>query len=44
MLFDLYINNLINELDNNSFDVLAYADDLCVLCDGKNQLIIYIEP
>ena len=39
MLFDLYINDLINELDNNSFNVLAYADDLCVLCDGKNQLI-----
>ena len=39
MLFDLYINDLINELDNNSFDVLAYADDLCVLCDGKNQLM-----
>ena len=36
MLFDLYINDLINELDNNSFDVLAYADDLCVLCDDKN--------
>ena len=38
MLFDLYINDLINELDNNSFDVLAYAHDLCVLCDGRNQL------
>ena len=21
-----------------SFEVLAYADDLCVLCDGRNQL------
>ena len=30
MLFDLYINDLINELDDNSFEVLAYADDLCV--------------
>ena len=39
MLFDLYINDLINELDLNAFDALAYADDLCVLCDGKNQLI-----
>ena len=38
MLFDLYINDLINELDKNSFEVLAYADDLCVLCDGRNQL------
>ena len=39
MLFDLYINDLIDELDKNSFEVLAYADDLCVLCDGRNQLI-----
>ena len=39
MLFDLYINDLINESDNYSFEALAYADDLCVLCDSKNQLI-----
>ena len=39
ILFDLYINDLINELDNNSFDVLTYADDFCIICDGKNQLI-----
>ena len=38
MLFDLYINDLIDELDKNAFDVLAYAVDLCVLCDGRNQL------
>ena len=38
LIFDLYINDLINELDKNSFEVLAYADDLCVLCDGRNQL------
>ena len=35
ILFDLYIN----ELYNNSFDVLANVDDLCILWDGKNQLI-----
>ena len=23
----------------NSFDLLVYADDLCVLCDCKNKLI-----
>ena len=28
MLFDLYINDLINELEWNAFEVLAYADDL----------------
>ena len=38
MFFDLYINDLIIELDKNSFEVLAYADDLCVLCEGINQL------
>lgn len=26
MIFNLYINDLINELDNNSFEVLAYQD------------------
>ena len=39
MLFDLYINDLIDELDKNACDVLAYADDLCVLCEGRSQLI-----
>ena len=39
MLFDLYINDLIDELDLNSFDVLPYADDLCVLCESRSQLI-----
>ena len=38
MLIYLYINDLINELNKNSFEVLAYADDLCVLCEGINQL------
>ena len=42
MLFDLYINDLIDELDQNAFDVLAYADDLCVLCEGRSQLISVI--
>ena len=31
MLFYLYINDLIDELDKKSFEVLAYTDDLCVL-------------
>ena len=43
MLFDLYINDLIDELDKNAFDVLAYADDLCVLCEGRSQLINVIK-
>ena len=43
MLFDLYINDLIDELDKNAFYVLAYADDLCVLCEGRSQLINIIK-
>ena len=39
LLYDLYIKELINELDGNSFYVLAYVDYLCVLSDSKNQLI-----
>ena len=30
---------LINELDKNSFDVLAYTGDLCVLWEDKNKLM-----
>jgi len=43
MLFDLYINDLIDELDKNYFEVLAYADDLCILCEGKSQLMNFIK-
>ena len=39
MLFNLYINDLINELNQNSYEILAYADDLCILCEGINQLL-----
>ena len=39
MLFGLYINDLINQLDKNSFELLSYADDLYVLCECKNQLM-----
>ena len=36
MLFNLYINDLIKELNQNSYEILAYAVDLCVLCEGIN--------
>jgi len=39
ILFNLYINDLINEIDKHAFDILAYADDLAIICEGKNQLI-----
>ena len=37
MIFNLYINDLIKELHQNSYEILAYADDLCILCEGINQ-------
>ena len=37
MLFNL--NDLIKELNQNSYEILAYADDLCILCEGINQLL-----
>ena len=39
MLFNLYINDLIKELNQNSYDILAYAGDLCILWEGINQLL-----
>ena len=35
----IYINDLIIDLDNIVFEILAYADDLCVLCQDKNELL-----
>ena len=35
MIFNLYINDLIKELHQNSYEILAYADDLCILCEGS---------
>ena len=39
MLFNLYINDLIKELNQNSYEILAYAVDLCILWEGINQLL-----
>ena len=41
MLFDLYVDGLIKELNPNSYGILTYADDLCILCDGINELLKY---
>ena len=42
MLFNL--NDLIKELNQNSYEILAYADDLCILlCEGINQLLNVFE-
>ena len=39
MLFNIYINDLIKEIDENAFEVLAYADDIAVICKNKNELL-----
>ena len=43
ILFNIYINDLIKDLDYIAFEILAYADDLCVLCQDKNELIRVIK-
>ena len=39
MLFNLYINDLNKELNQNSYEILTYADDLYILCKEINQLL-----
>jgi len=31
ILFNLYINDLIKELNQNSYEILVYADDLYII-------------
>ena len=38
MLFNLYINDLIIELNKNAYEVLAYADDLAIIVEGRSSL------
>ena len=42
-LIYIYINDLIKDLNCIAFEILAYADDLCVLCLDKNELIRLIK-
>ena len=37
MLFILYINDLIKELNQNTYEILTYKDDLCISWEGINQ-------
>ena len=39
MLFNIYINDLIEEIDKISFEILAYADDIAIICKNKKELI-----
>ena len=38
MLFNIYIDGLVRELGNTCFEVLAYADDLAVICSSETEL------
>jgi hypothetical protein len=37
-LFNIYIDDLITSLKDISFDVLAYADDIAVICRNREEL------
>ena len=39
ILFNLYIKVLLKKLANETYETLAYADDLCILAEGYNQLV-----
>ena len=38
LLFNVYIDDLVRNLDKTSFEVLAYADDIAVICKDRDQL------
>lgn len=37
-LFNIYIDDLVTEIKNNCFEVLAYADDIAVICKNPAEL------
>ena len=43
ILFNLYLNDLIKELNNHAYEVIAYADVLCILCQEKSELLNIIK-
>jgi hypothetical protein len=38
MLFNVFIDYLVRKLGEECFEVLAYADDIAVICIGEAQL------
>ena len=38
ILFNLYLNDLVIEINKKAFEILAYADDLCILCRDRCEL------
>ena len=42
-LFNLYINDLIEEIKKVAFEVLAYADDIAILCSCEREINLVID-
>ena len=43
MLFNIYINDLIAEIDKKCFEILAYADDIAIICKDLKELNIAMD-
>ncbi len=43
LLFNIYINDLITSLTPITYDVLAYADDLAMICQNNEDLLKAME-
>ena len=42
-LFNLYINDLIEKIKKVAFEVLAYADDIAILCSCEKEINLLID-
>ena len=42
-LFNLYINDLIEKIKKVAFEVLAYADDIAILCSCEKEINLVID-
>ena len=42
-LFNLYINDLIEKIKKVAFEVLAYADDIAILCSCEREINLVID-
>ena len=38
ILFNIFLNDLLNKLENNDIYTLAYADDLACICENIDQV------
>ena len=42
-LFNLYINDLIEKIKEVAYEVLAYADDIAILCSCEKEINLEID-